>query len=129
MFVLLVVGFNVVVGWVGLFDFGYIVFYEIGLYMIVYFVGVLLVKLLLWLYMLLLLMILFSIVVCLIVGVLLGVLILRLRGDYFAIVTFGFGEIIQILVVNNFGGFTGGLQGLIVLHLVIRIGGFHIIWG
>ena len=43
-------------------------------------------------------------------GVLLGTPTLRLRGDYLAIVTLGFGEIIEI-VANNLNGVTGGPAG------------------
>ena len=45
-------------------------------------------------------------------GVLLGIPVLRLRGDYLAIVTLGFGEIIR-LFLNNLRGLTGGPQGLL----------------
>ena len=47
-------------------------------------------------------------------GVLLGIPVLRLRGDYLAIVTLGFGEIIR-LVLNNLKGITGGPQGLLTI--------------
>jgi len=71
----------------------------------------------------------FAIVACLIAGVLLGAPTLRLRGDYLAIVTLGFGEIMQIVAVNNPGGFTGGPQGPTVPHPRIHLGGVHITWG
>ena len=128
-FVLLALGLNVVVGWAGLLDLGYIAFYEIGSYTTAYLVGALPVKPPSWLHMTPLLTIPFAIVACLIAGVLLGAPTLRLRGDYLAIVTLGFGEIIQILAVNNPGGFTGGPQGPSVPHPVLKIGGFHITWG
>ncbi|WKV49201.1 high-affinity branched-chain amino acid ABC transporter permease LivM [Dickeya fangzhongdai] len=44
-------------------------------------------------------------------GFLLGFPVLRLRGDYLAIVTLGFGEIVRILLLNN-TGFTGGPNGI-----------------
>ncbi len=128
-FVLLALGLNVVVGWAGLLDLGYIAFYEIGSYTTAYLVGALPVKPPSWLHMTPLLTIPFAIVACLIAGVLLGAPTLRLRGDYLAIVTLGFGEIIQILAVNNPGGFTGGPQGPTVPHPVLKIGGFQITWG
>jgi ABC-type branched-subunit amino acid transport system permease subunit len=128
-FVLLALGLNVVVGWAGLLDLGYIAFYEIGSYTTAYLVGVLPVKPPSWLQMTPLLTIPFAILACLIAGVLLGAPTLRLRGDYLAIVTLGFGEIIQIAAVNNPGGFTGGPQGPTVPHPVLKIGGFHITWG
>ena len=102
-FVLLAIGLNVVVGWAGLLDLGYIAFYEIGSYTTAYLVGALPVKPPNWLHMPALLTIPFAIVACLIAGVLLGAPTLRLRGDYLAIVTLGFGEIIQIVAVNNPG--------------------------
>jgi len=128
-FVLLAVGLNVVVGWAGLLDLGYIAFYEIGSYTTAYLVGALPVKPPSWLHMSPLLTIPFAIVACLIAGVLLGAPTLRLRGDYLAIVTLGFGEIMQIVAVNNPGGFTGGPQGPTVPHPRIHLGGVHITWG
>jgi ABC-type branched-subunit amino acid transport system permease subunit len=127
-FVLLALGLNVVVGWAGLLDLGYIAFYEIGSYTTAYLVGALPVKPPSWLHMSALLTIPFAILACLIAGVLLGAPTLRLRGDYLAIVTLGFGEIIQIMAVN-LKGFTGGPQGPTVPHPVIHLGGLHVTWG
>jgi ABC-type branched-subunit amino acid transport system permease subunit len=128
-FVLLAVGLNVVVGWAGLLDLGYIAFFEIGSYTTAYLVGALPVKPPSWLEMPPLVAIPFAILACLIAGVLLGAPTLRLRGDYLAIVTLGFGEIIQILAVNNPGGFTGGPQGPTVPHPSIHLGPINITWG
>ena len=128
-FVLLAIGLNVVVGWAGLLDLGYIAFYEIGSYTTAYLVGALPVKPPHWLHMPVLLTIPFAIVACLIAGVLLGGPTLRLRGDYLAIVTLGFGEIIQIVAVNNPGHFTGGPQGPSVPHPSIHLGPLNITWG
>ena len=128
-FVLLAIGLNVVVGWAGLLDLGYIAFYEIGSYTTAYLVGALPVKPPHWLHMPVLLTIPFAIVACLIAGVLLGAPTLRLRGDYLAIVTLGFGEIIQIVAVNNPGNFTGGPQGPSVPHPRIHLLGIDITWG
>ena len=128
-FVLLAIGLNVVVGWAGLLDLGYIAFYEIGSYTTAYLVGALPVKPPGWLHMPALLTIPFAIVACLIAGVLLGAPTLRLRGDYLAIVTLGFGEIIQIVAVNNPGHFTGGPQGPSVPHPRIHLLGIDITWG
>jgi ABC-type branched-subunit amino acid transport system permease subunit len=71
----------------------------------------------------------FAIGACLIAGLLLGAPTLRLRGDYLAIVTLGFGEIITVVATNDPGGFTGGPQGPTVPHPVLNIGGLHITWG
>ena len=128
-FVLLAVGLNVVVGWAGLLDLGYIAFYEIGAYTTAYLVGALPLKPPHWLHMTPLATIPFSIVACLIAGVLLGAPTLRLRGDYLAIVTLGFGEIVQIIAINNPGSLTGGPQGPTIPHPRIHLGGLKIVWG
>jgi ABC-type branched-subunit amino acid transport system permease subunit len=128
-YVLLAIGLNVVVGWAGLLDLGYIAFYEIGAYTTAYLVGALPRKPPHWLHMTPLATIPFAIVACLIAGVLLGAPTLRLRGDYLAIVTLGFGEIVQILAINNPGGLTGGPQGPSIPHPRIHLGGLHITWG
>ena len=128
-FVLLALGLNVVVGWAGLLDLGYIAFYEIGAYTTGYLVGALPVKPPDWLQMTPLATIPFAIMTCLIAGVLLGAPTLRLRGDYLAIVTLGFGEIIQIVAINNPADFTGGPQGPTIPHPVIHLGGFRLTWG
>lgn len=128
-YVLLAVGLNVVVGWAGLLDLGYIAFFEIGAYTTAYLVGALPVKPPSWLHMAPIVAIPFAVGACLIAGVLLGAPTLRLRGDYLAIVTLGFGEIIQILAINNPGGFTGGPQGPTIPHPELHIGGLNITWG
>ena len=51
-------------------------------------------------------------VVASIFGIMIGIPALRLRGDYLAIITLGFGEIIRV-VINNLPGITGGAQGLL----------------
>ena len=128
-YVLLAVGLNVVVGWAGLLDLGYIAFYAIGSYTTAYLVGALPKKPPSWLHMSPLMTIPFAIGACLIAGLLLGAPTLRLRGDYLAIVTLGFGEIITVVATNDPGGFTGGPQGPTVPHPVLKIGGLHITWG
>ena len=128
-YVLLAIGLNVVVGWAGLLDLGYIAFYEIGSYTTAYFTGALPVKPPSWLTMTPLLTIPFAIVACLIAGVLLGAPTLRLRGDYLAIVTLGFGEIIQITAIN-LKNITGGPQGPTVAHPVFSFfGQLHVTFG
>ncbi|MDT4939346.1 MAG: branched-chain amino acid transport system permease protein [Pseudonocardiales bacterium] len=127
-YVLLAVGLNVVVGWAGLLDLGYIAFYAIGSYTTAYLVGSLPKKPPSWLHMSPLMTIPFAIAACLIAGLLLGAPTLRLRGDYLAIVTLGFGEIITVVATNS-DKFTGGPQGPTVPHPVLKIGGLHITWG
>jgi ABC-type branched-subunit amino acid transport system permease subunit len=128
-YILLAVGLNVVVGWAGLLDLGYIAFYGIGSYTTAYVVGSLPVKPPSWLHVTPLLAFPFAILACLIAGVLLGAPTLRLRGDYLAIVTLGFGEIVQIAAINNPGGLTGGPTGPSVPFPVLHLGPIHITWG
>ena len=134
---LLAVGLNVVVGWAGLLDLGYIAFYALGSYTCAYLTGSLPVKPPSWLHMTPLLTIPFAIAVCLLAGVILGGPTLRLRGDYLAIVTLGFGEIIHLTAVNA-SGFTNGNEGTTndsgthtksVPNPSLHIGPIHIQWG
>lgn len=120
-YMFLAIGLNVVVGWAGLLDLGFIAFYAIGAYTTAYLVGSLPVKPpfelpVLW-------AIPFAIVVCLIAGVILGTPTLRVRGDYLAIVTLGFGEIVRLVAVNA-DGVTNGPRGTEqqVPHPVIDLG-------
>jgi branched-chain amino acid transport system permease protein len=89
-YVIAALGLNVVVGMAGLLDLGYVGFYAVGAYV----VGVLSSQHgnLPWL-----LSMPVAIVISMLSGVLLGAPTLRLRGDYLAIVTLGFGEIIRLL--------------------------------
>jgi ABC-type branched-subunit amino acid transport system permease subunit len=129
-YVLLAIGLNVVVGWAGLLDLGFIAFYAIGSYTTAYLVGSLPVKPPSWLNMSPLLAIPFAVVICLVAGLALGAPTLRLRGDYLAIVTLGFGEIIRIVAVNG-DRVTNGSQGPTtqVPHPVIELGPVSITWG
>ena len=134
---LLAVGLNVVVGWAGLLDLGFIAFYALGSYTTAYFVGSLPVKPPHWLIVTPLLAIPFAVIVCLIAGVTLGAPTLRLRGDYLAIVTLGFGEIIY-LAAQQAESITNGSEGITtnsqrgtksIPHPSIHIGPLHIQWG
>ncbi len=129
-FVLLAVGLNVVVGWAGLLDLGFIAFYAIGSYTTAYLVGSLPVKPPDWLHMSPLLAIPFAIAICLIAGVALGFPTLRLRGDYLAIVTLGFGEIIRIVAINA-DALTNSTRGPSppVPNPVIHLGPLKLSWG
>jgi ABC-type branched-subunit amino acid transport system permease subunit len=129
-YVLLAIGLNVVVGWAGLLDLGFIAFYAIGSYTTAYLVGALPVKPPEWLILPPLAAIPFAIVICLLAGITLGAPTLRLRGDYLAIVTLGFGEIIRIAANNNPHGFTNGPRGAInIPHPSIDLGFFKFQWG
>ncbi len=120
-YVLLAVGLNVVVGWAGLLDLGFIAFYAIGSYTTAYLTGTLPIKPPDWLVLSPLLAIPFAVTICLLAGFALGAPTLRLRGDYLAIVTLGFGEIIRI-IANNAEAITNGPKGAFgiptpVIHL------------
>ena len=102
-YVMLGLGLNVVVGLAGLLDLGYVGFYAVGAYtyaLLNQYFGL-------------------DFWTCLLIGGLmaaffgfiLGFPVLRLRGDYLAIVTLGFGEIIRILL-NNWTSITGGPNGI-----------------
>jgi len=94
MYALVALGLNIVVGYAGLLDLGYIGFYAIGAYT----VAVMTAAHGSWAF---LLTIPFAVVAALISGVMLGTPTLRVRGDYLAIVTLGFGEIIRLIAVNS----------------------------
>ncbi|WP_271271879.1 high-affinity branched-chain amino acid ABC transporter permease LivM [Aliamphritea hakodatensis] len=102
-YIMLGLGLNIVVGLAGLLDLGFVAFYAVGAYT----------------YALLSLYFGFSFWICLplsaalaaLFGFVLGFPVLRLRGDYLAIVTLGFGEIIRILL-NNWTDVTGGPSGI-----------------
>jgi branched-chain amino acid transport system permease protein len=109
LFVLLALGLNIVVGFAGLLDLGYVAFYAVGAY----------VYALLasphfdvhWPFWVILPI---GAAVAALFGVLLGVPTLKLRGDYLAIVTLGFGEIVRIFL-NNLSrpvNITNGPQGI-----------------
>ena len=125
-FVLLAIGLNVVVGYAGLLDLGYIAFYAIGAYSAAYWTGALPVHPPIhlnpfWVIPL-------AIGAAMLAGVVLGAPTLRLRGDYLAIVTLGFGEIIQI-VATNLQSVTGGAEGVTgIPHFSIHAGGLHYVW-
>ena len=113
LYVLLALGLNIVVGYAGLLDLGYIAFYAIGAYSGVI-IGTVAIKFMpLWLqpytYFL---MIPVAGAFAALAGVTLGTPVLRLRGDYLAIVTLGFGEIVRIIINNNAFGITNGAAGL-----------------
>jgi len=128
-YILLTVGLNVVIGWAGLLDLGYIAFYAVGSYTTAYITGSLPHKPPSWLHLSPLWAIPFAIVACLIFGVLLGGPTLRLRGDYLAIVTLGFGEIIYVVAINDPGHITGGPQGPNVPHPVLNLGLYEFHFG
>lgn len=93
-YALVALGLNIVVGYAGLLDLGYVGFYAVGAYV----VAVMTSQHGSWPF---LLTIPVAVGVTMISGVLLGAPTLRVRGDYLAIVTLGFGEIIRLTAVNS----------------------------
>ena len=119
-FLLMGLGLNIVVGYAGLLDLGYVAFFATGAYLTALFTGANrvtsigdLVAPAFVLHLNFYLAVPLVIVVTALVGVLIGAPVLRLRGDYLAIVTLGFGEIARVLVQSSWlQDYTGGPQGL-----------------
>jgi branched-chain amino acid transport system permease protein len=121
LYVLLGLGLNIVVGYAGLLDLGYVAFFAVGAYATAVFTSP--ASFLVteegqafadggltnfW----------FAlpavIIVAVVIGILIGAPVLRLRGDYLAIVTLGFGEIVRTLFLSDWlQPFFGGAQGII----------------
>ena len=120
LFVFLALGLNIVVGFAGLLDLGYIAFYAVGAYVYALLASPHFnIHLPFWV-----ILPIGAAVACMF-GVLLGAPTLKLRGDYLAIVTLGFGEIIRIFL-NNLSqpvNITNGPQGVTLID-PFRIGPF-----
>ncbi|WP_298862624.1 branched-chain amino acid ABC transporter permease [uncultured Microbacterium sp.] len=101
-YVMFAMGLNVVVGYAGLLDLGYIAFFAVGAYVSGIFTTVLGWPMWAALPM--------TVLACILAGIIIGAPTLRLRSDYLAIVTLGFGEIIRI-TANNLK-ITGGPTGI-----------------
>jgi branched-chain amino acid transport system permease protein len=110
-FVVAALGLNIVVGSAGLLDLGYVAFFGIGAYVAALVGNAGLAQFQLPHMPFLLVLLVLAPVVAAIFGVLLGAPTLRLRGDYLAIVTLGFGEIVRI-TLNNLDAITGGPNGI-----------------
>src|SRR5687767_8881105 len=120
LYVLLALGLNIVVGFAGLLDLGYIAFYAVGAY-----VYALLASPQFGLHLPFWVILPIGAAVAALFGVMLGAPTLKLRGDYLAIVTLGFGEIVRIFL-NNLSrpvNLTNGPQGITGID-PFRIGGF-----
>ena len=117
-FVALALGLNIVVGLAGLLDLGYVAFFAVGAYTwaipgsphgnVIFGGGFPLPAATFYLFLLV------GLLVAAVTGILLGLPVLRLRGDYLAIVTLGFGEVIRVLA-NNLDkpiNITNGPKGL-----------------
>ena len=108
-YVLLGLGLNIVVGLAGLLDLGYVAFFAIGAYTIALLTAPA-PQHILWSFWIALPI---GVVLAALTGLLLGVPVLRLRGDYLAIVTLGFGEIIRLLSTSDvLTSFAGGPRGV-----------------
>jgi branched-chain amino acid transport system permease protein len=157
-YVMMALGLNIVVGYAGLLDLGYVAFYAIGAYAAGWLasphasrwganlvfggtgvpIGLGGIHVSFWL------VLVAAAILAGAAGVIIGLPTLRLRGDYLAIVTLGFGEIIGVVAVNGdclFRGFAGhcvnvtnGAQGINpidppgfgqTLHRDVHIGGWH----
>jgi branched-chain amino acid transport system permease protein len=127
-YVIMAIGLNIVVGYAGLLDLGYVAFYAMGAYTCAWFASVQFAKhhvnfgavavgsgtpgihISIWL------LVLLAGILTAIIGILIGLPTLRLRGDYLAIVTLGFGEILPQVANNgdSLGGFnlTNGPNGI-----------------
>ena len=109
LYVLLGLGLNIVVGFAGLLDLGYVAFFAVGSYVVAILTSPELGFFSMGFWSAL------PIVVAagILSGVLLGVPVLKMRGDYLAIATLGFGEIIRILVLSDWlRPWIGGAQGI-----------------
>lgn len=146
LYVLLALGLNIVVGYAGLLDLGYVAFFAIGSYMFGLMASPHLTENFAWfasmfpdgLHTPLWLIIPMGAALAGVVGMLLGAPTLKLRGDYLAIVTLGFGEIIRVFM-NNLDhpvNITNGPKGIgqidgislfgISLSKTLDIGGFSL---
>ncbi len=110
-FALMGLGLNIVVGYAGLLDLGYVAFFAIGAYVM----GLLtttgelgVAGLSFWVALPI------AVLAAVTAGVFLGIPVLRMRGDYLAIVTLGFGEIIRVLALSDLlKPVIGGAQGIL----------------
>ena len=111
LFLLLALGLNIVVGLAGLLDLGYVAFFAVGGYTTAvltspnspWFAPELHFGFSLF----------FVVIFAIIVGLVIGAPVIRMRGDYLAIVTLGFGEIIRLLFMSDWlGPYFGGAQGI-----------------
>jgi branched-chain amino acid transport system permease protein len=143
-YIVMALGLNIVVGFAGLLDLGYVAFYALGAYSMGWFGSSYFVKegstagIDIFagpeaegqpgVHMNFLLIVIAAVIICAIAGVLIGLPTLRLRGDYIAIVTLAFGEIIRVIAVNGeqikiFGyELTAGRKGITPIDLPVLPG-------
>jgi len=123
LYILMGLGLNIVVGFAGLLDLGYVAFFAIGAYTMALLTpsefGV--ANLSFWTALP------FSVLAAVVAGIILGIPVLRMRGDYLAIVTLGFGEMIRILALSDFlAPAIGGAQGILKIPNV-SVGGMEFV--
>jgi branched-chain amino acid transport system permease protein len=132
LYVMLALGLNIVVGFAGLLDLGYIAFYAVGAYMYALLASPHLTSAFPWIAQMfpdglhnsIWLVIPLGAGIAALFGILLGAPVLKLRGDYLAIVTLGFGEIIRIFL-NNLNApvnITNGPQGITLIDPITIAG-------
>ena len=146
LYVLLAIGLNIVVGYAGLLDLGYVAFYAVGAYMYALLASPHLTENFAWiarwfpdgLHAPFLLVVPLAALLAGMTGVILGMPVLKLRGDYLAIVTLGFGEIIRVFLNNleqpvNITNGPRGLDRIDSMHVLgfdagrgIEVGGLAI---
>lgn len=125
-YLMLAIGLNVVIGWAGMLDLGFIAFFAIGAYSAAFWTGALPVEPPVVLNNFLVIPL--AVLTCLLAGLLLGAPTLRLRGDYLAIVTLGFHEIVY-LTAKNWSDVTGGTRGAFVESFSLDLGFLTYEWG
>jgi branched-chain amino acid transport system permease protein len=111
LYVLMGLGLNIVVGFAGLLDLGYVAFFAIGAYTM----GVLTSPEIGWLgfHLTFWEALPFAVLMATLWGIILGIPVLGMRGDYLAIVTLGFGEIIRLVALSDWlKPFIGGSNGI-----------------
>ncbi len=132
LYVMLALGLNIVVGFAGLLDLGYIAFYAVGAYMYALLASPHLTSTFPWiaamfpqgLHSSIWLVVPLGAGLAAMFGILLGAPVLKLRGDYLAIVTLGFGEIVRIFL-NNLNApvnITNGPQGITLIEPIRILG-------
>jgi len=113
LYILMGLGLNIVVGYAGLLDLGYVAFFAVGAYataLLTSPVSSLGLGMDFWMALPIV------IIVAAITGIIIGAPVLRLRGDYLAIVTLGFGEIVRILLLSDaLRPIFGGAQGILAI--------------
>ena len=114
-FILLGLGLNIVVGYAGLLDLGYVAFYALGAYTMAVLTttGGEIAANYQWTFWEALPV---AILAAVLAGVVLGIPVLKIRGDYLAIITLGFGEIIRIMFLSDFlKPYLGGSFGIVLI--------------